>query len=49
MIKIDFELSPNDLKKKLELFWELSGEKIKLIDKKYDPNKHNYIRFYNAG
>ena len=39
MLKIDFQLQPKDLKKKLELFWELSGEKIKLIEKKYDPSK----------
>lgn len=39
MIKIDFKLKPEDLKKKLALFWELSGEKIKLIDKEYDPAK----------
>lgn len=39
MIKIDFQLHPEDLIKKLRLFWELSGEKIKLIDKKYDAGK----------
>lgn len=39
MIKIDLKLQPKDLKKKLSLFWELSGEKIKTIDKKYDAGK----------
>ena len=39
MIKVDFNLKPEDLKKKLELFWELSGEKIKLIEKEYDTAK----------
>ena len=39
MIKTDFQLQPKDLAKKLTLFWELSGEKIKAIDKKYDPKK----------
>ena len=36
MINIDFQLNAEDLKKKLDLFWELSGEKIKLIDTKYN-------------
>ena len=39
MIKIDFNIKPQDLQKKLTYFWELSGEKIKLIDKDYDPLK----------
>src|SRR6056297_1201042 len=39
MLNIDFQLQPEDLKKKLELFWELSGEKIRLIEKSYDPSK----------
>lgn len=39
MIKIDFQLKPEDLKEKLKLFWELSGEKIKDIDKNYDSRK----------
>jgi len=39
MLKIDFQLKPDDLKKKLNLFWELSGEKIRLIDKNYDASK----------
>jgi unsaturated chondroitin disaccharide hydrolase len=39
MIKIDYRLKPEDLKKKLDLFWELSAEKIKDIDKHYDGSK----------
>ncbi|WP_372949521.1 hypothetical protein [Mariniphaga sp.] len=39
MINIDFQIQPEDLKKKLELFWELSAEKIKHIDKIYDSSK----------
>lgn len=39
MINIDHLLKPEDLKKNLELFWELSGEKIKQIDKTYDSRK----------
>lgn len=39
MITIDFQLRPEDLKKKLELFWELSAEKIKRIDRNFDPSK----------
>jgi hypothetical protein len=39
MIKIDYRLEPKDLQKKLALFWELSAEKIKLIDKSFNPSK----------
>ncbi len=39
MINIDFTLKPGQLKKKLDLFWELSGEKIKTTDKNYDASK----------
>ncbi len=39
MINIDFRLQPKDLSKKLALFWELSGEKIKNIDAEYDVTK----------
>ena len=38
-MKINFQLKPEDLKKKLKLFWELSGEKIKLTEKEYDASK----------
>lgn len=39
MLNINNQLQPKDLSKKLALFWELSGEKIKQIDKKYDTSK----------
>jgi unsaturated chondroitin disaccharide hydrolase len=39
MIQIAYRLKPDDLKKKLDLFWELSAEKIKDIDSQYDPSK----------
>lgn len=39
MLKIDHQLQPENLSKKLSLFWELSGEKIKNIDKSYDSTK----------
>ena len=38
-MKIDYQIRPEELKKKLERFWELSGEKIYMIRKKYDPSK----------
>src|SRR5687767_9538867 len=39
MIKIDLTLKPSDLTNKLQKFWELSGEKIRLIEKYYDESK----------
>jgi len=39
MIKIDSDLKPSDLTNKLKRFWELSAEKIFLIDKTYDNSK----------
>ncbi len=39
MIKTDYRLKPEDLRKKLDLFWELSAEKIKNIDRHYDSLK----------
>jgi len=39
MIKIDTELTPSHLSNKLRRFWQLSGEKIELIEKKYDSSK----------
>ena len=38
-MKINFDLIPDDFSEKLEMFWKLSGEKIKLIDREYDPVK----------
>jgi len=48
MISIDLSLKPDDLKKKLHLFWGLSGEKIKLIDKKYDSSKGSPVFTVNG-
>lgn len=39
MIKINKTLKPADLSKKLEQFWQLSDQKIKLIEKNYDDTK----------
>jgi len=39
MIKIDSGLKPSDLNHKLKKLWELSAEKIFLIDKTYDDSK----------
>ena len=39
MIQINYQLKPESLSKKLALFWELSGEKIRSIDKGYDSSK----------
>ena len=39
MIKIGTKLVPADLTKKLKRFWELSAEKIHLIEKDYDTSK----------
>ncbi len=48
MIQIDFQLKPEDLKKKLETFWELSGAKIKHIDKNYDATKGSPVFTVNG-
>lgn len=39
MIKINDALKPADLTSQLEKFWQLSGEKIRLIEEKYDEGK----------
>jgi rhamnogalacturonyl hydrolase YesR len=38
-MKINFELQAEDLKQPLAKFWELSGDKIRNIEKRYDPAK----------
>jgi hypothetical protein len=48
MVKIDFQLKPNNLKKKLDLFWELSGKKIKRIDSDYDASKGSPVFTVNG-
>jgi hypothetical protein len=39
MIRINPDLKPTDLSRKLERFWTLSGEKIRRIEKDYDDTK----------
>jgi unsaturated chondroitin disaccharide hydrolase len=39
MIKFNVSIKPADLQKKLQKFWELSDEKLHLIQKKYDESK----------
>lgn len=39
MIEIKSNLTPGDLKQKLSGFWQLSGEKVKLIEREYDHSK----------
>jgi unsaturated chondroitin disaccharide hydrolase len=48
MLKIDYQLQPENLTKKLALFWELSGEKIKNIDKNYDSTKGSPVFTVNG-
>lgn len=38
-MKTDLVLQVNDLKRNLERFWELSGEKIGMIERRIDPSK----------
>jgi unsaturated chondroitin disaccharide hydrolase len=39
VIKINSSITPSDLRNKLKRFWELSAEKIFLIEKHYDASK----------
>ena len=39
MMQIANHISIEDLRKKLENFWNLSGEKIRMIDKEFDPGQ----------
>ena len=39
MINLNNTLQPGDLSKKLKNFWQLSGEKIRLLEKNYDNAK----------
>lgn len=39
MIKVNLNLSPNDLVTKLTRFWEISGKKIQRIEKHYDESQ----------
>src|SRR5690554_7880833 len=47
MIQIDFNLKPEDLTNQLKRFWELSGEKISLIEKEYELGKGSPV--FTAG
>ncbi len=47
MIKVNYELQPAHLSRKLGRFWELSGEKIKLIERNYDLSKGSPV--FTAG
>ncbi|HEX8061175.1 MAG TPA: glycosyl hydrolase [Cyclobacteriaceae bacterium] len=48
MIAINHDLKPPDLNTKLKRLWELSGEKINLIEKQYDTSKGSPV-FTAAG
>jgi hypothetical protein len=48
MILIDYALTPADLSEKLKKFWQLSGEKIHLIEKEYDESKGSPVFTVNG-
>src|SRR6266487_5453703 len=48
MIKINTTITPADLAHKLKRFWELSAEKIYLIEKKYDVSKGSPVYTING-
>ncbi len=48
MINIDYQLTPSDLSAKLTRFWELSGEKVDLIEKEYDHAKGSPVFTVNG-
>lgn len=48
MIKIDFDLRPSTLSDKLQKFWQLSGEKIRLIERHYDESKGSPVFTING-
>ena len=49
MIKINKEIQAKDLQQKLDLFWELSGEKIKNIDLEAEKYFDNIKNKYSGG
>ena len=48
MINIDKNIKPKDLSAKLDRFWKLSGEKVKLIEKEYDHSKGSPVYTVNG-
>jgi hypothetical protein len=48
MISINTDLQPADLTNKLKRFWELSSEKIRLIEKNYDVSKGSPVFTING-
>ncbi len=48
MIKINTSIKPADLNKKLKRFWELSEQKIHLIEKNYDSTKGSPVFTVNG-
>jgi hypothetical protein len=48
VLKIDFEIRPEDLKEKLENFWELSGSKILDIENNFDSTKETPVFTVNG-
>lgn len=48
MIKIDYSLTLHDLKGKLLKFWEISGEKVSLIEKEYDHSQGSPVFTVNG-
>ncbi|MEA3463348.1 MAG: glycosyl hydrolase, partial [Bacteroidota bacterium] len=47
-MKIDYDLEPGQLLSKLNRFWSLSGEKIKLIESEYDPGQGSPVFTVNG-
>src|SRR3954453_20784021 len=48
MIKFKTHLQPSDLGHKLNRFWQLSAEKIQLIEKNYDVSKGSPVFTING-
>lgn len=48
MININFELNHADLVQKLQQFWQLSAQKVSLIDKNYDSSKGSPVFTVNG-
>jgi len=48
MININKTITPLDLKNKLERFWQLSGDKVKLIEAKYDHSQGSPVFTVNG-